>query len=302
MSHNYINKNKVGLLIVTYNQFEITSNFIKMFLNTFQEPDIHLLVLDNNSNDNTTKKLKDEYPNIDIRKLNDNYGCVTGRNIGIIELYKLGCKYIYISDNDIEIKDPEYFNKMKSFLDKTPHIDGCCPIVRWGDDNSIQTMGARLEGGYKIKNIHDINSDVNVNILPGCAQFIKIESFKKYGLYDNDLSPISIEDYDWGVRSAVKGAQFQFNPEVEIVHLHDRNIMDSSFKKRHVIVGRTIFLRKYFSLYRLLQELVFMVVTAMNYGVSFTLRSYFMGLRKRRSPLNYEFNVFCQNNLDQYYD
>jgi GT2 family glycosyltransferase len=294
-------KRKTGLLVVTHNQREITRNFIKNYLETFSNQDVYLLVLDNNSEDDTVSILCQQFPEVDIRRLNDNYGCVTGRNIGIVELCKIGCNYIYISDNDILIKDGTFFDKMREFMEEHPNVDGCCPVVRWSDDNSVQTMGARLVSRHWVRVVTRVDSHNRINIMPGCAQCVRVSAFKRYGLFDNDLSPISIEDYEWGLRATRQGALFAYNQGVEVMHKRNRKDMKSKLLWRYVIIGRIILLRKYRS-----AELAAIIGFGLwpvvkHFGLRFVLESIIEGYKKECQPWNYQFDAFFQRDMQQYY-
>lgn len=289
---------KIGVLVVTYNQYRVTLNFINKFLALFKKEHIHLLILDNNSQDDTYSKLRLRFPDLDIRKLNDNYGCVTGRNIGVVELINIECDYICILDNDVEIEDPEFFDKMYWFMENNDAVDGCCPVVRRGDNRSIQTLGRRLTKFRR--NIKEIASVNRIDILPGCAGFIKAETFKKIGLYDNDLSPISIEDYEWGIRAKKKKAKFFNNPDVTVFHYFDRKKKVKDLVA-FVIVGRMVFLRKYFSLLNLIREIIFALRLLLRYGPLFVLINYIKGLLKKIHKDNFSYTKFSSQDIKKYY-
>ena len=282
----------IGVLLVTYNQYDITKKFILNYIQCFPLEKYKLLILDNNSSDMTFEKIKEEFPEIDIRKLNGNYGCVTGRNIGILELIKLESNYIFISDNDIVFKDSETLNKLGKFMQSHPELAGCCPIVRWFDDESIQTLGTREVRKNWFKNVSVLDNNIFVNSLPGCAQFVKSSTFKKYGVYDNDLSPISIEDLEWGMRATKNGAKLAYVNNCEVYHIQKRNVKNSREKTEHVIKGRGVFLRKYFSLQSIAREFRNFIYFTYNYGFIFTIRAYKKGLTKKIEKDNYNFDKF----------
>jgi len=281
----------IGVLVVT-NKYEITRNFVLNYLKYFFLEDNYLLILDNDSSDKTCERIKEEFPLIDIRRLNGNYGTVTGRNVGIVEIIKLGCKYIYISDNDVLFNDSEYFNKLRNFMECNPALNGCCPVVRWFENGEIQTLGSRMLSKYKIKSINVIDDNHSINTLPGCAAFIKAETFEKYGIYDNDLSPISIEDFEWGIRMTKQGLKFNYFDNAEIFHLHKKSDSGSKEKIRHVIRGRTVFLRKYFNSVNLLKEMKKIFSYILKFGLFFTVKNYYSGFRIKLTENNYEFSSF----------
>jgi GT2 family glycosyltransferase len=291
-------------LVVTYNQYEITKRFIEVYLKYFRYANnLHLLLLDNNSSDDTWTKIKSEYKDIEIRKLRENYGCVTGRNIGIVELIKEGCEYIYHSDNDIIIEDAMFFEKLLRFHAHNPSYDGSCPVVRYYATRKIQTAGSRIYGFNIIRNITRIDENNRINILPGCAQFIKSISYIKYGLYDNDLSPLSIEDREWGIRATKLGAKLAYNKNVEVLHDH-KNIEDiPNIRISYAIIGNMVFLKNHFTLFNVLMEIKSFIYYSKKTGLLFALRCYGKGMLKKINKNNYLYESFKKiddNNPDYF--
>jgi len=136
--------NRVGVLVVTYNQLEITRKWIKNYLKLFRDSNLtYLLMLDNNSDDGTYNALRKEFPFIDIRQLNDNYGCTKGRNIGITEFYSLGLEFYCGFDADVFVEDAAFFDNAVKFMDAHPEVDGFGPVLRWSGDRTIQGLGGR---------------------------------------------------------------------------------------------------------------------------------------------------------------
>lgn len=290
----------IGILVVTFNQYEITRNFIINFSKYFSPDKYYLLILDNDSSDRTYEKIKYEFPWVDIRLLNGNYGCVTGRNIGIVELINAGVKYIYISDNDIEFNNPNFFEKMKNFTGNNPGIIGCCPVVKWASGKMIQTVGARILSLGRMKYINEISGNDDINILPGCAQFIKAEAFEKYGVFDNDLTPISIEDLEWGIRATKRGAKFKFNAGAEVIHLHEVGKKSSPAAMKFIIDGRIVFLKNYFNFFFLLREVKHFFYCVAGYGFSYSFKNYLSGFKKKINQGNYKFDTF-KDKVNKYY-
>jgi GT2 family glycosyltransferase len=291
---------KVGVLVVTYNQYNLTKEFILHFRSIFQDQMIHLLILDNASEDNTFSKLKNEFPSEDIRSLNNNYGCVTGRNIGIIELIRSGCDYIYISDNDILFEQVDFFVEMLVYMENQKEIDALCPIVLWSDNRSIQTLGGFVTK-FQSSNILKISDNKKIERLPGCAQFFRSETFIKHGLFDNDLSPVSIEDFEWGYRNFGK-VNLCYYDKVHVLHTHTRFEKNSPSKMRFIIMGRIVLLRKHFSFFFLINEMFTFLHAVGTYGISFTIKAYLKGFRKRIEKNNFSYESFSKINFERFYN
>lgn len=59
--------------------------------------------------------------------------------------------------------------------------------------------------------------------LSGYAQLTNIKAFSKVGLFDDDLSPISNEDLDWGIRAIQMGYRLMFVSASVIWHKRSEN-------------------------------------------------------------------------------
>ncbi|ADG14110.1 glycosyl transferase family 2 [Methanocaldococcus infernus ME] len=91
-------RKKVAIVMPTYNQYEATRKNIIFLKKQSLVPDI--IIVDNNSKDNTFERLKKEFPNIILIKLKDNYGGAGGFYIGQKYAYEKGYEYIILNDND----------------------------------------------------------------------------------------------------------------------------------------------------------------------------------------------------------
>lgn len=284
---------KIGVQVVVNNKLELTKAFLDNFYKNFNEKEnLEMLVVDNNSDDGTFDYIKNNYPKTNIVRLNDNYGTTTGRNVGIVLLAEAGCEYIYLSDNDVEFRDKEFFVKLISFSEKHKNIDAFCPVVRWYDDETIQTLGTREVRKNWFRNVTVQDGNTEINSLPGCAQFVRSGTFRKFGVYDNDLSPISIEDLEWGMRATRSGAKMSYVNECEIYHMQKKNAVNSPQKMEHVLKGRGVFLRKYFNLQSLFRELKNFIYSTKNYGFMFSVSAYKKGFTKKLDRTNFAYAVF----------
>jgi len=91
-------KKEVAIVIPTYNQYKETKKLISLLKKQTLMPSI--IVVDNNSDDNTFEKLKKDFSDIILIKAKDNYGSSGGQYLGQKYAYEKGYKYIILSDND----------------------------------------------------------------------------------------------------------------------------------------------------------------------------------------------------------
>jgi len=294
---------KIGILLVTYNQIEKTRSWIeKFYSNGFNSDNTRLLVLDNNSEDSTFSILQREFPDLDIRLLNDNYGPTVGRNIGISELFEMGCDTYFGFDPDVQFNEHEYFQKSICFLDEHPDLDGFTPILRWYEDLSIQGLGGRKSTLGVMKTVREITDNHSVHFIPGGSSVIKMTAFHKYGIYDNDLAPVGAEDYEWGYRMSKLGGKLEYNPDLEVIHFHEKTAQNTNLtQKRWIFISRAIFLRKHFSFGHLLRELMYFNDSLITFDLRYIISSYMEGMRKKLNPDSCSFATFLEIDRTQFY-
>jgi len=294
---------KIGVLLVTYNHKAKTLSWIKWFLDMFGEhPDIYLLVLDSYSSDGTYESIKTQYPQVDIRRLNANYGCTTGRNIGIVELIKLGCEYYCSFDNDVFVEQADYFDQMISAMEKSLEVDGFTPILYWGEDRTIASMGSRRRWYGAVRTVKKESDNKRVDLIcGGGGAFIRLRSFIKYGLYDNDIPPIGGQDYEWGVRVSKQGAILCYDPGCRAYHYHQKDQKDNSQKLAFYLEGRGVFLRKHLGLVNIVRDVIFLLKIVKNYRIKIVMKSYCNGLCKRIRANNHNYALFFKAGVEKYY-
>lgn len=96
---------KVSIIILNWNGEEYLEDCLTSVLNQTYE-DSEIIVVDNNSTDNSLEFIKDKFPKAEVIALEKNYGFAKGNNIGIkYALNKYNPNYVLLLNTDIEILD-----------------------------------------------------------------------------------------------------------------------------------------------------------------------------------------------------
>ncbi|MBQ6323559.1 MAG: glycosyltransferase family 2 protein [Bacilli bacterium] len=158
---------KLGMVIVNYNDFEMTKRLLNNIKN-YKSLD-EIVVVDNNSPDNSFEKLKEfESDRIAIIK-NSNRQYASGLNVGAKYLIKkVGECNIIFSNSDIIIKGEEDLKKLSSNIRKDIVVVG--PVVN---------EHGNLNRGWRIPTV---NQEILFNI-PLLNRYFK----KKFLLYNENL-------------------------------------------------------------------------------------------------------------------
>lgn len=141
---------KVGIVILNYNDYEETSNFVNE-IKDYKVLD-EIVVVDNSSTDNSFNKLRKlKSKNISIIKTDKNNGYASGNNYGIKYLDKK-VDYIIISNPDITV-DEKTIKKLKKDLDENENMAIVSPV--------INQLGEKIRGWRLPNYLDELLSNIN---------------------------------------------------------------------------------------------------------------------------------------------
>ncbi len=189
---------KVGIVILNYNDYKTT----RIMLDTIKSYKIldHIVVVDNNSKDNSYELLKEYDSNkIDVIKAEVNKGYSAGNNIGVkylIDKYKVD--YIIISNPDIIVKS-EVITTLKHEMDKNDDIKVLAPVIHeldsikrgwmlptyYGEMITICNTKQRFHKEYGLYKEDHYNDKLSkVDVVSGCFFMIRANTIKEIGYFD----------------------------------------------------------------------------------------------------------------------
>ncbi len=113
-------KEKITAIILNWNQIELTKECLRSVLKSKTEDKIEIepVVVDNGSTDNSKedlRKLKSQTSPLKIIFNKENLGFAGGNNVGIRDALKNGADFIFILNNDTEVKDDCILNLWQTF-------------------------------------------------------------------------------------------------------------------------------------------------------------------------------------------
>lgn len=174
----------VVCVIVTYNG----SRWIKKCIESIKEDGINLkiIVIDNNSNDNTISIIKLYFPEVTLIESKENLGFGKANNIGYEIAVAENADYIYLLNQDT-ISYPENISKLISIAERDPKIGVVSPIHLNDDGSKLDT---NFEEYITASTCPNYISDVSLNKLEpyyeigfvnAAAWLIKVESVQYLG-------------------------------------------------------------------------------------------------------------------------
>jgi len=169
---------KVSIITRAYNRLEYTIKCIDNIIKYTKYPNYEHVIINNNSCDGTTewlnwiKKNNIEYfKNVRVFHMDKNYGDWGGM-IKSLDLISKDSKYIVQFDNDVEILDNKWLDKMVYALENTNY-------------NIIQLKRIGITKVIKPTNIKDIsykNEKLKIGTIgrPVCCFILKTDDFRRY--------------------------------------------------------------------------------------------------------------------------
>jgi len=199
----------ISLSIVTYNNGDIIEKTIKSLISHLENKLGYILyVIDNNSKDDTVKKVQSCNGNIVLIRNNKNLGFGTAHNI---ILDKLDSKYHIVINPDITIVN-DVIIEMFEYMENNKEIGLLTPLVRYPDGKiqylckrnpTVTDLFIRLIFPNSFKKRQDYftmketgyNKPFEVEYATGCFMFFRTEIFKQVKGFDEHIF-LYLEDAD----------------------------------------------------------------------------------------------------------
>ncbi|GAB4114336.1 MAG: glycosyltransferase family 2 protein [Candidatus Caldatribacteriota bacterium] len=232
------NNINVSISIVTYNNDKIIKKCIDSIFNSTGNLDLEIIIVDNNSSDNTVNVIKKDFKNVRLIRNNRNIGFGAAHNIAI----KLGRgKYHLVLNPDI-IFTENSIEKLVNFMEANPEVGLVSPKIVY-PDGKIQYLCKRLPCLFDLgvrrfmpefmqslfKNRIDYfemkdtgyNKIMDVLYLSGAFMFFRKSILDKVGGFDEDYF-MYFEDADI-TRKVAEISKTVFYPYTSVIHLWQRD-------------------------------------------------------------------------------
>jgi GT2 family glycosyltransferase len=182
---------KVSVIIVNYNGKEIIEECLSSIL-TQTYKNYEVVVVDNDSVDNSTEIIKNKFPKVTLIEEKYNHGFAGGNNIGY--KYSSG-EIIILLNNDTKV-EIDYIEKFIKVFEEFPNCGAASSkIVLYDEPDILDGAGSFWTGytmlyhtGYlKNANLEEFNKPYRVFSAKGASMITKREIIEKVGLFDSDF-------------------------------------------------------------------------------------------------------------------
>ncbi|MCA0445818.1 MAG: glycosyltransferase family 2 protein [Bacteroidetes bacterium] len=229
-----MNKNKNVFIILNYNGIDNTISCIDSIRNLSVDADI--IVVDNCSTNSDYENLCAKVVDVLLIQTDYNRGYAGGMNVGLLKAIELKYEWAVIINNDTQLENDiidkvrkcSLFNEDVSFVNvKVSYFEPNNLIYCAGSKISIFKICGVARYRLLSNEKHGLESQF-LNSLEGSCIFIRLETFKKLGLFREKYF-MYFEDVDY-VRTIPKKYKILYCAEAKIFHHAGagQNIIDYS--------------------------------------------------------------------------
>ena len=189
-----------------------------------QYPNMHIIVLDNNSTDGSAEAIRGRFPSVQIMNLKENLGYAGNNNVGIEEAIRRGADWVFVLNEDV-ILDKDCLQRLVEIGDSDPTTGIVGPLVYHFDEPTvIQSAGGML--GKYWESIHLGKNELDqgqykephaVEWISGCAILVRRAAIEQAGMLDGDYF-IYWEETEWCIRIGRAGWRIVHVPQAKLWH------------------------------------------------------------------------------------
>ncbi|MFV5695627.1 glycosyltransferase family 2 protein [Flavobacterium sp. LB3P122] len=240
---------QLSVIILNYNARYFLEQCVLSVQNSLERIDSEIIVVDNNSQDDSCEMMKKRFPNVKLIQNKANLGFPKGNNIGVAQAQG---KYICILNPDTVVAE-DTFTKVLAFAKKLPDLGilGCKLIDGTGTFLPESKRGvptpwvaftkitclyklfpkSRTFGKYYAQHLNE-NETGKVDILVGAFMLMKKDLYLEVGGFDEDCFMYS-DDIDLSYRILQKGKSNYYFHETTVIHYKgESTVKDETYMKR----------------------------------------------------------------------
>lgn len=263
---------KLSVVILNYNVRFFLELCLQSVQAGIQDIDAEIIVVDNNSEDDSCQMVKSQFPNVVLIENNENLGFSKGNNIGVA---KTKGEYICILNPDTVVAE-DTFHELLTFADKQKQLGivGCRLIDGKGKylpeskrNVPIVTVAFQKMLGNSSKYYANHLSEFEigkVDVLVGAFMFMKKNVYTDLKGFDEDYFMYG-EDIDLSYKAIKANYNNYYFGETSIIHFKgESTLKDKTYAKRFY-KAMQIFYKKHFKKNVLFDSLVWLgIVLAYN--------------------------------------
>lgn len=237
---------EVSIIIPTQNNIDLTLNCLTSIKNqTLPKNQIETIIVDNNSQDKTPKKVKLRFSQVKVLSQKQNLKFSQATNLGAKVARG---KYLFISNNDVEF-EPDFFEKLLEFAKSDPQIGVLGgKIITKTEGKNYQDSPANISRlTSEIKKLENYQKIQEADWITGAGLLVKKYIFDLLEGFDTNF-PFYFEDADFCFRVRNLGMKVLYYPKAKMYHLHSSTVKTKPPKWKNDVWyhGKVYLIRKHF--------------------------------------------------------
>ena len=251
---------QLSIIILNYNVRYFLELCVLSVQNAIHNIDAEIIVIDNNSQDDSCEMMKRRFPNLKLIENRENVGFPKGNNIGVSQAKG---EYICILNPDTVVAE-DTFTKVLAFAQKQNDLGiiGCklidgtgnflpeskrgtpTPFVAFTKITGLYKIFPKTFGQYYAQHLSE-NETGKVDILVGAFMLMKRELYNEIGGFDENCFMYS-DDIDLSYMALKKGKSNYYFHETSVIHYKgESTVKDGIYMKRNQ-EAMNFFFKKHF--------------------------------------------------------
>jgi GT2 family glycosyltransferase len=242
----------IAVVILNWNTLDMLKSYLPKVIQNSRHPGTSVIVADNGSSDGSCELIEKEFPEVQLIRLDKNYGFAGGYNRA---LQQIKTKYAVLLNSDVVPASnwlPPLFDHMETSQDiaatvpkikslETPTMfeyAGAAGgfIDKWGYPFCRGRVFDRIE-----KDQHQYDEPGEIFWGSGAALMVRTKSFNESGGLDEHFFA-HMEEIDWCWRMKNRGWKISYTPKSEIFHLGGGTLNAMSSHKTYLNFRNNLFM------------------------------------------------------------
>lgn len=236
--------NKTAMIILNYNSASDTTKLADELFEC-RPSDAELIIVDNNSSDNSGARLSryvSDKDNAYFVETGYNGGYAYGNNAGLKLALSHGCDYALIMNSDITVQTG-LIEGLSDYLDHNLASAIATPVLKSAgrpDDYGRYIRLGHIHFSRAAKPKHEDESALNVDSIVGACFMVRLSAVEQVGLIPEAYF-LNFEETEWCLQFSKKGYSVVCLPWLEVSHRTHGSIsqvsgLQSYFMKRNLVV------------------------------------------------------------------
>jgi len=197
---------QVAVVVVNWNGWRDTIQCLRSLHEALYRP-LEVIVVDNDSGDDSVAHIHASFPDIDILEPGANLGFGGGNNAGIRRAIEHGADYVWLLNNDAKA-DPGALSALVRAAEADPRLGAVGSVLyRLDRLSEVQVWGGGRLNLWTGTSRHCLTAAgaEHLDYIVGASMLLRVQAVRETGLFDDRVFFMSWEDSDLCCRLRRKG-------------------------------------------------------------------------------------------------